>query len=86
MSAAGSWQELHSWTCLLACVQRNSSFGKQKDSNCTSDDLLNVASNDGNFDHNPHQQPGSPRILSSACTSSWLLSEQISIAGTNMCF
>lgn len=74
------------WACLLACIQRNGAFGQQEDGNCTSNDFLNVASNDGNFNHDPHQQSGGLGILSSAKTTSWLLSVQNGTAVAYMLF
>ena len=71
--------------CLLACIQRNNAFGKQEDSNCTSNDLLDVTSDDCNFNHDPHQQSGGPGILGPATTSHWLQSVQTGAPGINMC-
>lgn len=48
---------------LLACIQWDDPFGKDEDGNCAANDLLDVASNDGNLDHDPHQQPGDPGVL-----------------------
>ena len=51
---------------LLACIQWNDALGQNEDGNCAANNLLNVTSNDGNLNHDPHEQSWKSGVLSSA--------------------
>ena len=50
----------------LACVERDGASGQKENGDCAANNFLDVTAYDCNFNHDPHQQSGSLRILRSA--------------------
>ena len=69
-ASCNSWRHAIPWAepnpgcfCPHTCPERYCSLGQQRDCDGAADDLLDVASNDGHLNHEPHQEPGHNWVL-----------------------